>query len=219
MIGVMGRITIAAAVLIATGFVGLGTAPAQETWGSAGASSGGSRSSSAHSAGPASGGDSHSSTAHGASPASGATSSGGSSSWTAGKESFPNAVQPGGIWRDNAAFAGSGLPSAGASAPVTHASGRPLRPAGLSPAPSAGRAAVHGKTQMAHTSGSQRPSGGSRAGAAKSSHGRPSGPAGGKSFAAHSRSRSGSRSSGSTSSSAGKGSGLSSKAPSTDQLK
>jgi hypothetical protein len=204
MIGVMWRNTIAAAVLIALVVIGLGAAPAQETWGATGASAGGSRSSSAH----------------GASPVSGAISSGRSSSWTAGKGSFTYAAQPGGIWRDTT-FAGSSAPSAGGSAPGTHSSGRSLRLTGLSPAPSAGSATVQGKTQMAHTSGGHRPSAGSRTGIAKSKsgHGGLPGPAGVKSFAAASRSRSGPQSSRMTRYSAGKSSGLSSKAPSTNQAK
>jgi hypothetical protein len=202
---VMGRNTIAAAVLIAVGVVGLRAAPAQETWGATGASTGGSRSSSAQSAGHASG----------------AISSGGSSSWTAGKQSFTYPVQSGGVWHDNAEFSGSSEPSSRGSAPGMHASGRSLRPAGLRPAPSAGSVTAHGKTQVAHISGGQGPSGGSRAGIAKSAHGGLPGRTGMKSSTAASRSRSGSRGSGMTGFSAGKGegSGLSSKTPSTNPLK
>ncbi len=203
MIGIMRENTIAAAMLIAVTAVGLGAAPAQETWGAAGASAGSSRSSSAQSAGHASGADSLA----------------GSSSWTAGKESFPYAVQRGGIWRDKAELAGSSAPSPGGSASGMHLSGGPLRPVGLSPAPSAGSATVHGNTQRAPTSGGHRSLGGPRAGIAKSSHGGPSRPAGVKFSAIGSRSRSGSQGSGLTGYSAQKGSASNSKASGTNQSK
>jgi hypothetical protein len=218
MISVMGRNAIAAAVLIAAGVVGLGAAPAQETWGG-----GGSRGSSSHSAGPASGGTTQSGTAHGASPVSGATGSGGGSSWTAGKDSFHYAAQPGGIWSVSAPSTGSSAPSAGSSAPGTHASGRSLRPAGLSPLPSARSATVHVNTQqathMAQPSGGHTTSAGSRAGSAKGGHGGAPGSAGVKGFAPASRNKSGSRGSGKNSYGARKGSGLNPKAPGTNQSK
>ena len=204
---------VAAAVLIAAGVVGLRVAPAQQTWGG-----GGSRGSSARSAGPASGGTTQSGTAQGA-----ATGSGGGSSWTAGKDSFHYAAQPGGIWSVSAPSTGSSTPSAGGTAPGTRASGRSLRPAGLSPLPSARSATVQVKTQpatqLAHSSGGHTTLAGSRAGNTRGGQGGVPGSAGVKGFAPASRNKSSSRGSGKSSYHARKGSGLNPKASGTNQSK
>jgi hypothetical protein len=137
-------------------FLSAQAAPAQASWGSSsGASSW------------------QAGSTNGSVPAARAVTSGGGSSWTAGKGSVESAPQPGGVWRDGSTLNApvSKVPAKG-SPTDTYSIGQPRGPSGIGQTPATNPgSSPPSRIQLPHSSVGLHPSSGLHSGIGSNSHG------------------------------------------------